>query len=192
METREDIEAFITQFPIYQYAFVEPKEIDFNERVRAICKKECPRYGNSWSCPPAVGKVDKCREECMEYPQALFFSSVTEVEDYSDLEANLKTKAEHERMTKIIEDHLRDQGLLVYTLSSDSCSICSKCAFPRERCRHPDQMHPCIESHGIVVTNLAEKCNMDYYMGERLLLWYSLIFYKNSKDPVIEEEIIVK
>ena len=183
--TREDIEAFITQFPIYQYAFVKPEDIDFNERVRAICKKECPRYGNSWSCPPAVGKVDKCREECLEYQEALFFSSVTEVADYSDMEANLKTKAEHERMTKIIEDHLRDQGLLVYTLSSDSCSICSKCGFPRERCRHPDLMHPCIESHGIVVTNLAEKCDMDYYMVENLLLWYSLIFFKNSQDPVI-------
>ena len=50
--TKEEIEAFITQFPIYQYAFVKPEDIDFNERVRAICKKECPRYGNSWSCPP--------------------------------------------------------------------------------------------------------------------------------------------
>ena len=49
--TREEIEEFITQFPIYQYAFTEPSELEFNERVRAICKKECPRYGNSWSCP---------------------------------------------------------------------------------------------------------------------------------------------
>ena len=52
--TREEIEEFITQFPIYQYAFTEPSELEFNERVRAICKKECPRYGNSWSCPPPV------------------------------------------------------------------------------------------------------------------------------------------
>lgn len=178
--TKEEIEAFITQFPIYQYAFVKPEDIDFNERVRAICKKECPRYGNSWSCPPAVGKVERCRERCYEYEDVLFFSSVTEVKDFTDMEENLKTKKEHEKMTKIIEDYLRSQGLLVYTLSSDSCSICSKCGFPKEHCRHPEQMHPCIESHGIVVANLVEKCNMDYYMGERLLLWYSMIFFKNT------------
>ena len=40
--TKEEIETFITQFPIYQYAFVRPEDLEFNERVRAICKKECP------------------------------------------------------------------------------------------------------------------------------------------------------
>lgn len=174
--TKNEIEEFITQFPIYQYAFVKPEEIEFNERVRAICKKECPRYGNSWSCPPAVGKVEKCKERCMGYEEVLFFSSVTEVRDFTDMEENLKTKNEHEKMTKIIEDHLQEQGMSVYTLSSDSCSICKKCGFPRERCRHPELMHPCIESHGIVVANLVERCNMDYYLGEHLLLWFSMIF----------------
>ena len=178
--TKEEIEEFITQFPVYQYEFVKPEEIDFNERVRTICKRECPRYGNSWSCPPAVGKVEKCRERCMAYGQALFFSSVTEVTDITDMDESLKTKREHEKMTKIIEDYMSSHGLSVYTLSSDSCAICDKCAFPREQCRHPDQMHPCIESHGIVVANLVERCSMDYYMGEHLLLWFSLIFFSDS------------
>ena len=81
------IEDFITQFPIYQYAFIKTEDVEFNDKVRAICKKECPRYGKSWSCPPAVGSVDKCRETCMEYPYVLLFSSVAEVPDYSDFGA---------------------------------------------------------------------------------------------------------
>ena len=184
--TKEAIEKFITQFPIYQYEFISPQDIDFNERVRAICKKECPRYGSSWSCPPAVGKVERCKERCLAYEEALFFSSVTEVPDIMDMEESLKTKADHEKMTKIIEDYMSEHGLSVYTLSSDSCAICSKCAFPREQCRHPDQMHPCIESHGIVVANLVENCHMDYYMGEHLLLWFSLIFF--SRTSAVAEE----
>ena len=52
--TKDEIESFITQFPIYQYQFLTPDEIEYNDRVRMICKKECPRYGTSWSCPPAV------------------------------------------------------------------------------------------------------------------------------------------
>ena len=178
--TIEEIEVFITQFPVYQYAFVKPEELEFNERVRMICKKECPRYGTSWSCPPAVGKVDSCREFCMDYADLLFFSSVAEVSDITDMEETLKTKTEHEKMTGIIEQKMKEEGMNVYTLSSDSCALCDKCAFPKPACRHPEQMHPCIESHGIVVANLVEKLGMDYYMGEHLLLWFSMIFFKNS------------
>ncbi len=47
--TQTEIEEYITQFPIYQYAFVKPEDIEFNDRVRQICKKECSRYGAS--CP---------------------------------------------------------------------------------------------------------------------------------------------
>ena len=84
------IEEFITQFPIYQYTFLKTEDVEFNDKVRAICKKECPRYGKSWSCPPAVGSVDKCREICRKYPYVLLFSSVAEVPDYSDFDALLK------------------------------------------------------------------------------------------------------
>ena len=59
--TQTEIEEYITQFPIYQYAFVKPEDIEFNDRVRQICKKECSRYGASWSCPPAVGTVEVCK-----------------------------------------------------------------------------------------------------------------------------------
>ena len=43
--TQTEIEEYITQFPIYQYAFVKPEDIEFNDRVRQICKKECSAAG---------------------------------------------------------------------------------------------------------------------------------------------------
>ena len=92
----EIIEEYITQFPIYQYALLDSSQLEFSDKVRTICKRECPRYGNSWSCPPAVGSVEKCRETCLKYPKVLLFSSVAEVPDYFNLEQNLKTKQEHE------------------------------------------------------------------------------------------------
>ena len=60
----DSIEEYITRYPIYQYAFLATQDIEFNDRVRTICKKECPRYGKSWSCPPAVGTVEHCMEVC--------------------------------------------------------------------------------------------------------------------------------
>lgn len=178
--TREKIESFITQFPIYQYAFIDTDQLEFSDKVRTICKKECPRYGSTWSCPPAVGTIEKCRQKCLEYKQGLFFSSVADVKDGCDFTETLKTKNEHEKMTEIIENYLKDQAMLVHTLSSDSCSICDKCTYPKGSCHHPESMHPCIESYGIVVPNLIEQNMMDYYLGERLVLWFSLILFKEA------------
>ena len=55
---KKKIEEEITQFPICEYAFIRPEEIPFSERVRYICETECPRYGTSWACPPAVGTLE--------------------------------------------------------------------------------------------------------------------------------------
>ena len=104
------IEEYITQFPIYQYAFIKTEDIEFNDKVRAICKKECPRYGKSWSCPPAVGTVEQCKSVCRDYTHALLFSSVAEVPDYSDMAALPKTKREHEEITAEIEAYLKKEG----------------------------------------------------------------------------------
>ena len=54
--TKEEIEKFITQFPIYQYEFISPQDIDFNERVRAICKKEMSPLRQLLVMPSGCGK----------------------------------------------------------------------------------------------------------------------------------------
>jgi predicted metal-binding protein len=177
----DEIEEYICQYPIYQYAFAETEELEFSDKVRSICRKECSRYGHSWSCPPAVGSVKSCHTLCLSYPKALLFSTVAEVEDYSDMDKLLESKEEHELITRQIVKHLKDHGVICYTLSSDSCSICDKCAYPRE-CRHKEAVIPCIESHGIVLMNAIEKYHMDFYLGDQNVLWFSLIFLKNVHD----------
>ena len=57
----DEIEEYICQYPIYQYTFAETEELEFSDKVRTICRKECSRYGHSWSCPPAVGSVKHWR-----------------------------------------------------------------------------------------------------------------------------------
>ena len=36
MVTHEQIEEFICQYPVYQYAFFKPEEIEFSYRVRFV------------------------------------------------------------------------------------------------------------------------------------------------------------
>lgn len=176
----KQIEDYITQFPIYQYAFLHTNDIEFHSKVRTICKKECPKYGKSWSCPPAVGSVEKCIDTCKQYPYALLFSSVAEVKEYSNMENLLAMKLEHEEITAQIEQYLKSEAWKCYTLTTDSCSICEKCSYPKKSCNHPEAMYPCIESHGILLTKSIEENHMDYFMGEQMVLWFSLIFLKEA------------
>ncbi len=176
----EEIEEHISRFPLYQYSFQKPENLTFSEAVRQVCKRTCPHYATNWSCPPAVGKLEKCKEHCLRYTDVLVFSTVTELTDPTDPKQKAAAQREHERMTKLINGHLRDQGYLTYVISSSSCKRCPKCCFPRDYCRFPDEMFPCIESHGIVISDLCEQCDMDHYMGDPLFLLFTMLFFKDT------------
>ena len=86
---RAAIEEKITQFPICEYAFIRPEEIPFSEKVRYICETECPRYGTSWSCPPAVGTVEECKARCLAFTGGFIFTTVSEGADLENMDAML-------------------------------------------------------------------------------------------------------
>lgn len=176
----QNIEQYITQFPIYQYEIIDSSEIEFSDKVKTLCKKECSRYGTSWSCPPAINRLDKCKEKCLKYPKALIFSSVTEALDSTDVEAKVKAKREHEQITKQIVRFLKANEVPCYVLSTDACTLCENCTYPKKSCMRPDSMIPCIESHGIVTINTLEKHQMDYFCGEDMTLWLSIIFLEED------------
>ena len=73
----------------------------------------------------------------------------------------------------ILKPHVKD----VMALSTEACAICEHCAYPGAPCRHPELMFPCVESHGIIVTALAEKEGIDFY-GGNLVTWFSLLLFR--------------
>jgi len=177
---REDLETFITRLPIYQYIFVKPSQIPISERIRSVCSQECDRYQTTWACPPAVGSIEECKARCMEYEECFFFSTVAEVADIANFDALLKTRKEHEEITEQILSFLKKQDVECYALSTESCEICEECTYPEAPCRYLNRMHPCVESHGIVVTELAEKSGMDYMLGMNQILWFGIIFFQKT------------
>ena len=135
-------------------------------------------YNTTWACPPAVGTVEACRDQCLSYPSCLLITSVAEVRDIADMGETLATRAPHEALTRQVRDLLRQcGGQDVYGLSTEACAICPTCAYPDAPCRHPERMFPCVESHGIVVTALAEQFGIDYLLGDAVV-WFSLLFYR--------------
>lgn len=174
------LERQLAGLPIAQYAFFDTKELEFSPRIRAVCELECPRYGKSWACPPAVGTVDECRERCLRYPEGLLIVTLTEVDDIADMAQTLATRPDHEAVTHEVFGLLRAQGLEVMGLSTDSCAICAQCSYPAAPCRHPDKMYPCVESHGIVVTALAERLGVPYIYGGNIVTWFSLLLFREK------------
>ena len=65
----------LAALPLFQFEWIETRELTFSQRIRHICKTECPMYGTTWACPPAVGSVEDCRARCLSYPRALMITS---------------------------------------------------------------------------------------------------------------------
>lgn len=175
---REWLEEKLAELPLYIYAWVDPKTLEFSDRVRWICEHECTMYGKSWACPPGVGSVESCREKCLGYANALMISSITEVDDISDLEGTLATRKAHEILTDQVRDLFREQGVEPYVLSTEACAVCKRCAIlDGQPCRFPERMHPCVESQGINIIPTLEENGLEFQYGQNVVTWISLLFY---------------
>jgi predicted metal-binding protein len=178
MLNREILEAQLSELPLYVYHFLEPKELEFSSRIRWICEHECPMYGKSWACPPAVGTVEECRGKCLGYQNALMIATITEVNDIANIEETLATRPGHEAITNQVRDLFRQQGIEPYILSTESCAECERCAYlDGEPCRLPERMHPCLESHGINILTVIEDLGLSFQYGENVVTWFSLLLY---------------
>lgn len=176
---RSQVEAKLAELPLYVYAWVDPKSLEFSDRVRWVCQHECSMYGKSWACPPGVGTVEECRNRCLRYSGCLMISSLTEVEDISDLEATLATRKDHEALTDQVGDILRGAGVEPYILSTEACAICPRCAIlDGKPCRFPKKMHPCVESQGINIIPTLEKNGLEFQYGENVVTWVSLLLFR--------------
>lgn len=172
------LEEYIAQFPVFEYRIVKTADLSFENRVRLICEQECERYNTTWACPPAVGTLKECRERCQSYTYGFFFSSVAEVSDIMNMKELLDTREAHEEITDRMQDFLKGCGYDCLVLSTESCAICKECTYPNSPCRFPDKMHPCLESHGIVVSDIVEKEGMTYGLGGNTVLWFSMILFR--------------
>ena len=172
------LEEQLSQLPLYTYFYTDPNSIEFSQRIRYICQAECPMYGQTWACPPAVGAVEDCQKKCRSYKNCLVIGTIVEVTDSADIEQSLATRHDHEMITNQVRDLMREQGTEPYVLSTEACAICSRCAYlDGLPCRMPEKMHPCVESHGINIIPTLEAQGLDFIYGSNIVTWYSLFFF---------------
>lgn len=174
----ELLESQLAELPLYGYFFIDPNALEFSDRIRWICEHECPMCGRTWACPPGVGTVDHCKAKCLSYENCLMIATIVEVADIANINETLATRPEHEEITNVVRDLMRAQGTEPYVLSTEACAICDRCAYlDGQPCRHPDRMHPCVESHGINVIPVLEENGIEFQFGANVVTWVSLLFY---------------
>ena len=178
MMDMELLESQLAELPLFGYFSIDPKELEFSERIRWICQNECPMYNKTWACPPAVGSVESCKSKCMQYENCLMIATITEVNDITDINETLATRPEHEEITGQVQELMRAQNVDPYILSTEACTVCERCAWlDGEPCRLPDKMHPCVESHGINLIPVLENNGIEFQFGSNVVTWVSLLFY---------------
>lgn len=172
------LEEMLSELPLYGYFFIDPKTLEFSGRIRWICENECPMYGTTWACPPGVGSVEHCQRKCSRYENCLMIATITEVEDIANLAQTLATRGDHEAVTDQVRDMMRSLGADPYILSTEACAICERCAYlDGQPCRHPEYMHPCVESHGINLIPTMEENGLEFQYGQNVVTWISLLLY---------------
>ena len=180
MIDKEKLESQLADLPLYIYTYIDPKQLEFSDRIRYICSAECPMYGKTWACPPAVGAVSECQTKCLAYSNCLLVGTITEADDITNIEETLRTRPEHERLTNEIRRLFREQGVEPYILSTEACAICDRCAYlDGQPSKHPERMHPCLESHGINIIPTLEEQGLDFQYGGNMITWYSLLFFND-------------
>ena len=174
----ELLEGQLAELPLYGYFYIDPNSLEFSDRIRWICEHECPMCDRTWACPPAVGPVENCRKKCLSYENCLMIATIVEVADIANINETLATRPEHEAITNEVRDLMRQQGVDPYVLSTEACAECERCAWlDGQPCRHPDRMHPCVESHGINLIPTLEENGIEFQFGANVVTWVSLLFY---------------
>ena len=159
----ELLESKLAELPLYGYFFIDPKELEFSDRIRWICEHECPMHNRTWACPPAVGSVETCKNKCLSYENCLMIATITEVNDITNINETLATRPEHEEITAQVRELMAEQGIQPYILSTEACAICERCAWlDGQPCRFPEKMHPCVESHGINLVPVMENNGIEF------------------------------
>lgn len=70
MMDKNRLEQALSELPLYIYSDIDPKSLEFAQRVRYICEHDCPMYGKSWACPPGWAAWKAANRSANDTPTA--------------------------------------------------------------------------------------------------------------------------
>lgn len=148
--------------------------IQLQDAVREMCAaNQCGQYGKNWSCPPACGSLDECRERLHAYREGVLVQTVGDLEDSFDYEGMMAIEARHKRQFMALHDELLRVCRSVLPIGVGCCTRCEHCSFPDAPCRLPDKRISSMEAYGMMVMQVCRDNGMGYYYGADKLAYTS-------------------
>ena len=141
--------------------------LDFMQDVRDMCNpNQCPRFGKSWSCPPACGTLDDMRGKTKAFATGgILVQTVGELEDSYDWDGiQAAAKSQSVSFEKIWNELEKDYPNLL-AMGVGGCSKCETCTYPDAPCRFPDRMASSMEACGLFVSKVCTDNNLAYNYG---------------------------
>lgn len=153
--------------------------IELRSEVRQMCEANtCHMYDKCWSCPPGCGSLEECREKIEIYKQGIIVQTVGELEDALDGESMMETEARHKEYFYGFEKVLREQFPDMLAIGAGCCTKCKKCTYPDEPCRFPKQAFSSMEAYGMLVTQVCQANDLEYYYGPCTIAYTSCYLLK--------------
>lgn len=162
----------------YTVQSIDVKTLKPNPEVRKMCEtNKCHQYGQNWTCPPACGTVEECRDKIKAYGHAVLLQTVGDIEDSFDFEAMEALEAKHkQQFTALVEDLRKTQPDLL-PLNVGCCTSCTQCTYPDAPCRFPDKACASVEGYGLLVSDLCKENGVKYYYGTDKMAYTACILF---------------
>ena len=156
---------------------ISREQIVLSAEFREICQRNsCGAYGRCWMCPPDVGEIEPLMARVRQYPRAVLYQTIGQLEDSYDIEGMGAAAAEHVRVSQRLQARLAPlvgPGLL--HLSCGGCHLCETCAKQENQpCRHPEQALPSMESYGVNVYETAKDTGLQYCNGQNTVTYFGM------------------
>ncbi len=180
MSHMSDIQSLIDRLGFSEKGELNIAELVYYPEIRDICATDqCRCYGKSWSCPPAVGTLEECRQRIESYDTMILFSLKTELEDSFDYEGMMEGAATFKELAAALQAELQTMLPRYLLMALAGCKKCGTCTYPDAPCRHPESMFHSLEGYGFDVHLLAEAAGIKYNNGPNTVTYFGAILFDN-------------
>ncbi len=152
------------------------QSLEFMSEVRDMCAADrCRSYGKNWTCPPACGSLAEAAERASKYKTGILVQTVGNLDDDFDYETMEATGKKHSKQFLAFANELQKKMPDILPMGAGACTLCEKCTYPDEPCRHPDQAIISMEAFGLFVSKVCTQSGIAYNRGPLTVTYSSCI-----------------
>lgn len=176
MNAEEKLKGLIAEVGFEDYGICPASDLAVRADVRDMCASgKCHMYGHNWACPPAIGGIEEYQKLIDERQTCYVVQTVRQLEDEFDGETMMDAEREQKARVLKLSKRLAVEGIDALVLAAGTCTICEKCTYPDEPCRHPENRLVSMEAAGLMVYQVCEVAGVPYNHGPLTIAYTSAV-----------------